>query len=705
VGVRIGIDLGTTFSAVAWVNPLSGKAEIVPNALGEPITPSVVAITEEGKVLHGVLAKELREEGYTDTASFFKVSMGDPNYRLPLHKGEYDATGLSALLLEGLVREAQETLGQHIDGAVITCPAYFRDRERVATKEAGKKAGINVLSLLPEPTAAAFAYGLNQNDQEQTILIYDLGGGTFDVTVARISKDEITVLGTDGNHSLGGKNWDEAISRWIADKFEEEFGMNMLDSQEQISILTGVAENAKKRLTSAPVADISVFYAGRKGKYQLSLQEFNDITSYMLGETATIIERLFGGIRTQTGTLSWQDISGVIFVGGSTKMRMVSDYIVKMTGREPLRGVNVDEAVALGAAIRANQTADGLPQMSLTGTAKHEQGPWMIGSKKITDVASHALGMISVSEDGERYINDILIEKNAIVPCHRTLRRQLRVSRARANELDVYILQGSDSHPLHCDITGKYSFPDIRYVEGGQALIDITYKYDEDGIIEVSATQVDTGCKLHVIKCTEIGDMSWAGRSPKENVDTIPIQGEIFVVTDLSGSMMGRPLSEAKKAIRKFVGEIDLSCFKIGVMGVADRVKVYAQPSENGVAVMRSVDKMDIGGDCGGGNGAHPFDKLQSAFSRDAEVKVAIVLADGEWENKQAAIRAAQRCHQKDIKIIGLGFGTADRAFMEAISSEKDLATITNLGSLTTSFSNIAQVIGTRNAVNIGGGR
>lgn len=694
MGVKVGIDLGTTFSAVAYINPATGKAEIVKNSIGEPITPSVVAILKDGKVLRGVAAKEMREEGYVHTASFFKRSMGDPNFLLPLCGRNYSATELSSLLLQGLVRDAEAALNERIDGAVITCPAYFRNREREATIEAGKKAGINVLSLLPEPTAAAFAYGLNQKAGQSNVLIYDLGGGTFDVTIANINEDEITILGSDGNHSLGGKDWDEAISRWIADKFEEEFGVDLLETQEQIAIMTGVAETAKKRLTSADVADVSVYYEGHKGKYQLSLEEFNSLTSYMLGETASIISRLFDSIKVSSSAFTWNNIDGVILVGGSTRMRMVHDYVLRMTGKEPLSGVNVDEAVALGAAIRANQTAEGKQQMSLAG-AFPPQAQRVIGGKKITDVTTHALGMISVSADGERYVTDILIEKNSPLPCKKTIRRQLRVSRKQENELEVYVLQGSDPSPLNCDITGKYTFTGIKYVENGQAVIDITYKYNENGIIEVSALQADSNRALKVSKSFEIGDMSWAGRSPKDNVGSIPIEGEIFLIADLSGSMEGTPLAEAKRAMEKFVSDADLDCFKIGVIGVADSVKVYLKPTNDEAKINASIRAMSIG-DCGYCNEAHPFDVLLTAFSRDCELKYAVVLADGVWEKQKNAVQAAAKCHRSGIAIIGLGFGGADKDFMESISSEKDLAVITQMSGLTSSFSKIAQIIGSR---------
>jgi molecular chaperone DnaK len=373
---------------------------------------------------------------------------------------------------------------------------------------------------------------------------------------------------------------------------------------------------------------------------------------------------------------------------------MVHDFVIRMTGHEPLSGVNVDEAVALGAAIRANQTANGKQQMSLTG-ASPAGAQKMIGGKKITDVTTHALGMLSVSADGERYITDILIDKNSPLPCEKTIRRQLRVSRKQENELEVYVLQGSDPSPLNCDITGKYVFTGIRYVENGQAIIDITYKYNENGIIEVGATQADNNHVLKVSKTFEIGDMSWAGRSPKDNVGAIPTEGEIFLIADLSGSMEGAPLAEAKRAMTKFVDDADLDCFKIGIIGVADSVKVYLKPSNDAVKINASIRAIAIG-DCGYCNEAHPFDILLSEFSKDCELKYAVVLADGVWEKQKNAVQAAAQCHRNGIAIIGLGFGGADKDFMESISSEKDLAVITQMGGLTSSFSKIAQIIGSR---------
>jgi molecular chaperone DnaK len=320
----------------------------------------------------------------------------------------------------------------------------------------------------------------------------------------------------------------------------------------------------------------------------------------------------------------------------------------------------------------------------------------MIGGKKITDVTTHALGMISVSADGEKYITDVLIEKNSSVPCEKTLRRQLRVRRNGENELEVYVVQGSDPNPLNCDITGKYTCGGISYVESGQATIDITYKYDDNGIIDVSAVQVDTKRALNVIKEIEIGDMSWVGRSPKDNVVEEPVRkGEIFLVADLSGSMSGDPLKEAKTAMKKFVDDADMDIFKIGIMGVADKVRTYLKPSGNANQIKTSINSISIG-DCGYGNDAHPFDALLKGFSNDCDIRYAIVLADGAWMRPAVAKSAAKICHNNGIEIIGLGFGTARMDFMEAISSQKDLAIITETSGLTSSFSKIAQVIGSQ---------
>ena len=237
MGLRVGIDLGTTFSAVAKLNKNTGKPEVIKNSMGSNITPSVLCFEENGKILFGEDAKGMQEMGNENTIAFFKRYMGNERFCPEFFGKSYTAADLSAILLKNLVKEAEQSCGEKIDSAVITVPAYFMNKEREATLEAGKKAGLNVLAIINEPTAAAFAYGLNEKSEERTVLIYDLGGGTFDVTIARINQDEITVLGTDGNHQLGGKDWDDCIAGYIVRTFEEEHGIDLSEDGEMMSSL------------------------------------------------------------------------------------------------------------------------------------------------------------------------------------------------------------------------------------------------------------------------------------------------------------------------------------------------------------------------------------------------------------------------------------------------------------------------------------
>ena len=226
MSIRVGIDLGTTFSAVAKINEHSGKPEIIKNSFGSTITPSVLCFEENGRVLFGEDAKGMQGMGNTNAIAFFKRNMGNENFCVEFFGKTYDATELSAIFLKNLIKEAELTCGEKIEAAVITVPAYFTHKERQATIQAGEKAGIDVLAIINEPTAAAFAYGLNEKSNEQTVVIYDLGGGTFDVTIAKIDKNKIEILGSDGNHELGGKDWDDCIARYLAQQFYEEHGID-----------------------------------------------------------------------------------------------------------------------------------------------------------------------------------------------------------------------------------------------------------------------------------------------------------------------------------------------------------------------------------------------------------------------------------------------------------------------------------------------
>lgn len=514
MGVRVGIDLGTTFSAVARIDPSTGKPMVIKNSFGSATTPSVLCFERDGNVLFGEDAKNMQSVGDTNAIAFFKRSMGKDMFSVDILGKTYNATDLSAILLKKLKEEAESQINERIDAAVITVPAYFTHKERSATIEAGKRAGLEVIAIINEPTAAAFAYGLNEKEEEQTVLIYDLGGGTFDVTLARINKNEINILGSDGDHELGGKDWDDCIARYLASEFLEKYDVDLSEDPEMVASLLVTAENVKKQLTSKDLVSVPITYQDIRGTIDITEETFESISQFLIGTTKDVTERLLTSVE-----LNWNQIDGVILVGGSTRMRMVHNYVYEMSGKPPLGGVNVDEAVALGAAIRANITDKGEAVATIGGLLGKikSNGLSIQGAKAVTDVTAHSLGMISISPDGEEYINSFIIKKNSKIPASNTKPFNLR-TRAKDNELEVYVLQGEFKRPLDNTIINKYVISKIERTSPPNSVIEVTYEYTANGVIEVSAVQKETGKKLPIKIEPVPEDMSWSDLSPKDNM-------------------------------------------------------------------------------------------------------------------------------------------------------------------------------------------
>ena len=694
MGIRVGIDLGTTFSAVARIDPGTGKPVVIKNSFGSATTPSVLCFERDGNVLFGEDAKNMQSVGDTNAVAFFKRSMGKDMFSVDILGKNYTATDLSAILLKKLKEEAEQQCGDEIDAAVITVPAYFTHKERSATIEAGKRAGLDIIAIINEPTAAAFAYGLNEKSGEQTVLIYDLGGGTYDVTLARINRNEINILGSDGDHELGGKDWDDCIARYLASEFQEKYGEDLSEDPEMIASLLVTAENVKKQLTSKDVVSVPITYKDIRGSVEISEDTFEAISQFLIGTTKDVTDRLLSSVE-----VSWRDIDGVILVGGSTRMRMIHNYVREMSGKDPLSGVNVDEAVALGAAIRANITEKGESVAtiggSIFGRTKTSNNITIQGAKAVTDVTAHSLGMISISPDGEEYINSIIIKKNTKIPASNTRPFNLR-TRSKDNELEVYVLQGEYRRPLDNTVINKYVISKIERTSTPNAVIEVTYQYTANGVIEVSAVQKDTGKKLPIKIEPVPEDMSWADGSPKDNpANSGTPDVDVLLTVDLSGSMSGSPLREAQKAMKEFVDQMDRNYTRIGLIPFADKVNCEASPTDDFNKIKRMIDKLDIGDRYGYGNSAHPFDLgYRELQKRSADVKYIVVLTDGMWGCCDAAIAAAKKCHKAGVEVMALGFGTADHAFLKKIASTDEFASITELSELGGSFSKIAQAIG-----------
>lgn len=667
----VGIDLGTTFSVVSYINQ-AGLPEIIPNENGDFTTPSVVYLGTNPPLV-GSEAKERQALGDVEIAAFFKRQMGNPHYELLFNGQTYNPVDLSALVLHHLKKQAESYLGSSVKQAVITVPAYFNNMEREATIQAGKDAGLNVLTIINEPTAAALAYGMRPTQGPQTVLVYDLGGGTFDVTVVKITPTLQQVLGTGGDHNLGGKDWDDRVFAYLTQQFEDEFGMELAgDDYNQLLVQ---AEKAKQSLSIRQEIDIRVQGTGQKATYRLSRNLFETLTTDLMERTRRLSEQVLEEIN-----LTWQDITNVLLVGGSTRMPMVHKYVTEMVGKPPLTSVNPDEAVALGAAIQAAMELE-------ASTAKPMFA--LAGRKKSTDVISHSLGMIAVNDDRTKYINSIIIQKNKPIPSEQTKPYTLRLKRSGKSQLDVYMTQGETGYPGDCAYLGKYIFSDFPQLNANDAVLDISYAYDKNGMVQVSAVERSTKKQLTLTIEPLPEDIPDRFLRPPE-IETVREHLTVYLAFDVSGSMSGSPLAEAKKAAHAFVNQCDLTNTSVGLISFSDKLLVDTLACQNIKQIAKAIDGLSIG-KTGYGNATHPFDEVHNLLTKTSGTRYALVLADGVWSQQHIAVTQAKKCHQAGIEVIAIGFGSADEKFLRDISSSDENSFFTNMNQLTETFSSIAQ--------------
>lgn len=678
MGLAVGIDLGTTNSAIALADK-HGTPSLIPNREGCLITPSVICF-RDGEILVGDVAKEMQALGAWPVAAFFKRQMGDALFLFNVGDKDYSATELSTFILRKLKDDAEAHLNETITHAVITVPAYFREAERKATIVAGEAAGLTVLQVINEPTAAAVAYGLNYEGKKRKLLVYDLGGGTFDITLIELIKGEVKVLTSDGDHQLGGKDWDDRIIEFLAGEFQDEFGINPLEDTESLADLLIQAEEAKKKLTSFNTAPITIVHDGCRGRYSIDRAKFKELTSDLMERTVSLTERVLAEKK-----LKPKNIQGILLVGGSTRMPMVSQFIEETFGSPPMTGVNVDEAVALGAAIVAREhIADQKKALPLLGLS---------GSIKTTDVTNHSLGMIAVNADHSAYVNSIILPKNTEIPCKESRPYQHFTHRGGDNQIEVFITQGEVESPSQVVYIGKYIIHDIPHQASRITVVNITYHYDRSGTVEVAASVKDTNKVLKVSAENLPHDIPDRFLVPPE-----PIKTEVFehvtayLAFDLSGSMQGAPLSEAKKAAIGFLNNVDLSHCSIGVIAFSDTVRTKLKASQNAKSIKRAINELQA---CETGvcNDAHPFDEILLLLKGVKGRRFAITLADGAWSKQNLAIERAKICHKAEIDIIAIGFGGADQRFLDAIASSDEASFFTSQSGLVETFSTIAQVL------------
>lgn len=686
MGRFVGIDLGTTYSVVAYINA-QGKAEVIPNKHGGLVTPSVVYFGGPEPIV-GDEAKERQEADEKEVAAFFKRNIDDSNFMLSFSGRDYNAVDLSALVLGVLKEQAEHFFHEPVTDAVITVPAYFRHGQRAATIEAGRRAGLNVLKIISEPTAAALAYGLRARAEEkkQVFLVYDLGGGTFDVSLVSTTPTELVVLATNGDSHLGGKDWDDRLLEYLAMCFEHEFRMELLG--DDINTLRVQSEKLKHSLSVKQQASIRVQAGGHSGTYTITRELFTSLTRDLMARTQILTEQLL-----EEAGVAWSDLDGVLPVGGSTRMPMVADYIREMSGKEPMTGINPDEAVGLGAAIQAAMEVEA--QQILLLPAAPAPLYQLAGRKKTVDVIAHSLGLIVESADRTHYANSIIIRKNLPIPSTMMRPYQLNVRPCGRAKLEVFLTQGESADPRECSYLGRYVFSDFPPIRDKKAILDITYEYDQNGIVHISAVEHTSQKALTLTENPVPSDVHerFAG-SPADTVQREPLY--IYLAFDVSGSMLTavkreKPIRQAMQAAREFVNKCDLANTFVGLIAFSRDVLTVQEATRDRTLIMSAIERLE-GIRTGYSNEGDPFDELYRHLADAPGLRYAVVLADGLWVYQDRAISRAERCYREQcIETIAVGFGNADRTFLDQIASSPEQSFFTDLDKLVETFTTIAQ--------------
>ena len=530
----IGIDLGTTNSCVAVME--GGESVVIPNAEGNRTTPSVVAFSKDGERMVGQVAKRQAITNPDRTIMSIKREMGT-NYKVNIDGKAYTPQEISAMILQKLKADAEAYLGQTVTEAVITVPAYFTDAQRQATKDAGRIAGLDVKRIINEPTAAAVAYGVDK-EQAQKVMVYDLGGGTFDVSILDIDDGVIEVLATAGNNRLGGDDFDKCVMDWMAAEFKKDTGIDLTGDKVAMQRLKEAAEKAKIELSGVTSTNINLPYitADATGPKHLDVTltraKFNELTAHLVEATAGPVKQAMAD-----AGLTANDISKVLLVGGSTRIPAVQDEVKKLTGKEGFKGINPDECVAVGAAI---------------------QGGVLGGDVKgllLLDVTPLSLGIETMGG-----VFTKLIDRNTTIPTKKS--QVFSTAADNQTSVEVHVLQGEREMAADNKTLGKFQLTGIAPAPRGVPQIEVTFDIDANGIVNVSAKDLGTGAEQKITitassnlskedidkAVKEAEQYAAEDKARKDEVDTRNNADQIIYQSEKTLNEMGDKVTEAEKA-------------------------------------------------------------------------------------------------------------------------------------------------------------
>jgi molecular chaperone DnaK len=514
----VGIDLGTTFSAVAHIDAY-GKPQIVPNSENERITPSVILFDDSG-VIVGSIAKNSAVAEHEKIVDFVKREIGKPkeHFHREFEEKVYSAEELSALILKKLKGDAEKYLKQPVTDAVITVPAYFNDAERTATITAGQLAGLNVLQIINEPTAAALAYGLDKLDDNQTVFVFDLGGGTFDVTIMRIEGHKIDIIATNGDHRLGGKDWDDVIVNFVAEEFDRAHGENPLLDLQSYQDLQSRALAAKVQLSSRPRTAMVHHHNGKSVKVDLTREEFEQKARHLVEKCKTICE-----IVMQEGNMKWAQVDKILLVGGMTRMPMVREMISQLSPAPMVSDVNPDEAVAMGAAIQATLSMLREEETSgekLLADNTREQFSSRDGRlMQVNDITSHTLGVVLWDETHlEEYVFP-MIRKRTAIPA--AAKNSFGTANANMPRAVVKIVEGESTLPGECTPLGVCDIKLPPLLPKGSP-VQLSYEYNANQVLEVAVEACGNRSMLSIERNTGLAEKDIAEAAA--NLGTLKVE-------------------------------------------------------------------------------------------------------------------------------------------------------------------------------------
>jgi molecular chaperone DnaK len=478
----VGIDLGTTFSAIAHIDPY-GKPQIIPNSESERITPSVI-LFDGANAIVGTHAKQNAVAEPEKIVDFVKREMGKSKgeFNREFNGHKYTAEELSALIIRKLKNDAQKYLGTEITDAVITVPAYFNDAERTATLHAGQLAGLNVLQIINEPTAAALAYGLDKLDSDQTVFVFDLGGGTFDVTIMKIENHHIRMIASNGDHRLGGKDWDDVIVNWVAEEFDKVHGENPLLDLQSYQDLYNRALAAKLQLSSRSSTTLVHSFNGKSVKLEITRDQFEKRCSHLLEKCKTICEIVMGEAKLQ-----WSDIDHVLLTGGMSRMPSVRSMIQDVSKTDIAEDVSPDEAVSIGASIQGilallkEEDALGERVLPIEVRTKYSDPDGQL--MQVTNITTHTLGVVLWDDAKvEEYVFP-MIKKMTTIPTE--VKNSFGTAKANMKNAVVRVVEGESTVPGECTELGLCDIELPPFLPKGSP-VELTYRYDANQVLEVT---------------------------------------------------------------------------------------------------------------------------------------------------------------------------------------------------------------------------